>query len=237
RVGFAPRRAAQQQGELTVGDGLLGEVIVDDQGVLAGIAEELAHGDAGVGGDELERRRLGSGGGDDDGVIHGAVLFQLGNNLGDRGALLADGDVDADHVPALLVDDGVDGDGGLAGLTVADDQLALTAPDRNHGVDRLEAGLHRLMHRLTLDDAGGLHFDLAEGGGGDGAQAVDRLADRVDHAADQGLAHRDLDDLAGQLDRVAFLDLGELAENCRTDVVFLEVEDHAGDAARELQEL
>src|SRR5207302_10534061 len=40
----------------------------------------------------------------------------------------ADGDVNADHVLALLVDDGVDRDRGLAGLAVADDQLALPLP-------------------------------------------------------------------------------------------------------------
>ena len=69
------------------------------------------------------------------------------------GGLLTDGDVNADQVFALLVDDGVDCDGGLAGLTVANDQFALTAADRHHRVDRLEAGLHRLRHRLTCDHA------------------------------------------------------------------------------------
>ena len=34
-------------------------------------------------------------------------------------------------------------DRGLAGLAVADDQLALAAADRDHRVDGLEAGLHR----------------------------------------------------------------------------------------------
>src|SRR3546814_3363334 len=52
-----------------------------------------------------------------------------------------------------LVDDRVDGDGGLAGLPVADDQLALAAADGGHGVDGLDAGLQRLVHRLALDDA------------------------------------------------------------------------------------
>ena len=33
--------------------------------------------------------------------------------------------------------------GGLAGLAVADDQLALAATNRDQRVDRLEAGLHR----------------------------------------------------------------------------------------------
>ena len=41
-------------------------------------------------------------------------------------------------------------DGGLAGLPVADDQLALAAADGGHGVDGLDAGLHRLLDRLAL---------------------------------------------------------------------------------------
>merc|ERR1719183_1141073 len=44
----------------------------------------------------------------------------------------------------LLVDDGVDGDGGLACLTVTNDQLALPAADGDEGVDGLEAGEHGL---------------------------------------------------------------------------------------------
>src|ERR1043165_3279514 len=49
--------------------------------------------------------------------------------------------LDADDPGALLVDDGVDRDRRLAGLAVADDQLALAAADGDHGVDGLEAGL------------------------------------------------------------------------------------------------
>ena len=41
----------------------------------------------------------------------------------DRGRALADGDIDADHVGALLVDDRVDRDRRLAGRAVADDEL------------------------------------------------------------------------------------------------------------------
>src|SRR3712207_8746902 len=55
----------------------------------------------------------------------------------------------------LVVDDRVDRDRRLARLAVADDQLALAAADRDHRVDGLQAGLHRLDHRLALDDARG----------------------------------------------------------------------------------
>ena len=84
---------------------------------------------------------------DDDGVLHGAVLLEHGHDLGHGRELLADGHVDADQALALLVDDRVDGEGGLAGLAVADDQLALAAADRDQGVDGLDAGLDRRVDR------------------------------------------------------------------------------------------
>ena len=165
-------------------------------------------------------------------------MFRQGlDHLRDRGAFLADGDVDADDVLALLVDDGVDGNGGLAGLAVADDELALSAADRDHGVNGLDAGLERLAHRLALHDARCDDLDLAEFLGGDGALAVDGLADAVHHAAHDGVAHGHFGDPLGPLDDVAFADLGVVAHEHRAHVLFFEVERHAHDAARELQEL
>ena len=166
-IGLAARRAAQQQRHLAVGDGLLGQIVIDDHGVHAVVAEILAHGAAGEGRQELHRRGVGGGGGDDDRVFQRAVLLEHLHELGDGGALLADGDIDAVELLALvralvdrlLVQDRVERDGGLAGLAVADDQLALAAADRDQRVDRLEAGRHRLVHRLARDDAGRLDVD------------------------------------------------------------------------------
>ncbi len=155
-VGLAARRAAQQQRHLAVGLGLLGEVVVHDECVLAVLHPVLAHGAAGIGSEVLERRRIGRRSDDDDGVLHGALLGERRDGLGDGGGLLADGDVDALHAQATLVEDRVDGDGGLAGLAVADDQLTLATTDRDQRVDRLDAGLHRLVHRLAAHDAGRL---------------------------------------------------------------------------------
>ena len=67
---------------------------------------------------------------------------------------------------ALLVDDRVERHGGLAGLAVADNQLALAAANRDQRVNRLQAGLHRHRHRLARDDAGGHTLDRAGLGGG-----------------------------------------------------------------------
>src|SRR5690606_42078040 len=62
-------------------------------------------------------------------VLHGAGGLEPLHHGGDRGLLLAHGDVHADDAGAALIDDRVDGDGGLAGAAVADDQLALAAPE------------------------------------------------------------------------------------------------------------
>ena len=234
-VGLAAGGAAEEEGHLAVGDGLLGEVVVEDDGVLAVVAEELAHGGPGVGGEELEGGGVGGRGGDDDAVAHGPLLVELSDELGDGGALLADTDVDAGEGLGLglLVDDGVDGDGGLACLTVTNDQLALSAADGDEGVDGLEAGEHGLRDGLAGDDAGGLDLGTAALAVVEGGSAVDGLADAVDDAAEELLADGDVDDGPGPLDSVSLQDVAIVSEDDDADVVLLEVEGHAAEAAGE----
>merc|ERR1712079_532795 len=125
--------APQQQGHLSVGHGLLGQVVEDDDGVHAVVSEVLSHGHARVGGQVLQGSGVRGSGGHNDGVLHGISIGQSLDNLGHGRSLLADGNVDAEQlllgvssiVESLLVDDGVNGDGGFAGLPVANDQLTL----------------------------------------------------------------------------------------------------------------
>src|SRR5207247_9038421 len=101
------------------------------------------------------------------------------------------GDVEAGHGPAALVDEAGERDGGPAGLPIADDELALAAADGNHRVDRLDAGLERLFHRLADDDTGGLQLDAAGGGRLDGPLAVDGLGAGAHNGPEEWLARRD----------------------------------------------
>src|SRR5690606_38524233 len=127
----------------------------------------------------------GGGRGDDDRVLHRVVLFELAHDGCDRALLLADRDIDTFDAAVLLIDDRVDRERGLAGLTVADDQLALTAADRHHRVDRLVAGLHRLTDRLAVHDARRDALDRRVVRGVDRTLAIDRVAERIDDAAEQ----------------------------------------------------
>ena len=61
-----------------------------------------------------------------------------------------------------------------------------------------------------------------------------RIAQRVDHAAEHGIAHGHREQPAGAADLVAFVDREEIAENDHADGVFFEVERQAVDAAGEL---
>ena len=113
------------------------------------VTEELAHGAARIGSQVLKGGSIRSSGRDNNAVLHGIGISKALDDLGNGGSLLANGDVDAEEllllvtgiIETLLVDDGVDGDGGLASLTITDDQLTLATTDRHERVDGLDAGL------------------------------------------------------------------------------------------------
>ena len=114
RERLAARRAAQQQRQLPVRVGVLRQVVVDDERVLALVEEVLAHRAAGERRHPLDRRGLVRGRGDDRRVRHRAGFLQPLVHLRDGRGLLADRDVDALHVLVVLVEDRVDADRRLA---------------------------------------------------------------------------------------------------------------------------
>ncbi len=120
---------------------------------------------------------------------------------------------------------------------IADDQLALPAADRDHGVDRLDSCLQWLTNRLAVDNAGSNAFDLVAKFGDDRALPVERHSQRIDHAADQRLSHWRGHDRAGALDRIALFNEGVFAKQNRAHLVFFQVEGDAEDVVRELQHL
>ena len=154
-VGLPSGGPLQQQTQRPVGHGVLGEIIIDDQNVPALPHEVLAQCRSGIGGNVLQGRRRAGGRVHHDGIIHSALVLQILYQLGDGAGFLPDGNIDAHHALPLLVQNGVQSDGGLAGLPVADDQLPLSPSDGEHGIDGEQARLHRSVYRLAVNDAGG----------------------------------------------------------------------------------
>lgn len=155
----------------------------------------------GEGSQVLERSGLGGSSGNNDGVLHGIILLKSLDKLGNSRSLLTDGDVDAVQllglvvgvVPPLLVENGIQGDSGLSGLTITNNQLTLATADGNHSIDGLETGLDGLVDRLTGQNAGSLELSTALLLAVDGALAVDRVTEGIDDTTKHLGADRDID--------------------------------------------
>ncbi len=77
RICFTSRRTLEQQRKGTVSDRVLGEIIVDDEDILALIGEILAHRAAGIRRDVLQRGKLRSRCGNDNRIGHCLRLCEL----------------------------------------------------------------------------------------------------------------------------------------------------------------
>ena len=110
---------------------MFGEVVIDNEDILALVHEMFRNGYTGVWCKVLHRRPFGSTGMYDDGVIHSASSSQPFVYTDDVGVLLPDGNINTNDILPLLVQNGINSDGGLACTAVADDQLTLSAADQD----------------------------------------------------------------------------------------------------------
>ena len=191
----------EEKGHLTIGNGLLGQIVEDDDGVLAVVTEPLTHGGTGERSNVLKWSGLGSGGGNNDGVLHGVVLLKGLDELSNSGTLLSDSDVHTvkllglvvSVVPTLLVKHGIEGNSGLSGLTITNDQLTLTTSDRNHGVDGLKTGLDWLVDGVTWENAWGLKLGTTLLLGVDWPLSIDWVSESIDDTAEKLWSDWDID--------------------------------------------
>ena len=135
-----------------------------------------------------------------------------------------------------MIDDGINRDGRLTGLTVTDDQLTLAPSDGYHGVDGLDAGLQRGIHALTGDHAACHALDLTIFGRLDGSLAVNGLAQGVHDTPHHGVAYGNLHHASGGLHNIALAKILRAAKEHDADIVLLQVEHHAIYAAGELKQ-
>jgi hypothetical protein len=149
----------------------------------------------------LQRCRLGGGSSYNNTILHSIILLEGLDELSDGRTLLTNGDVDTVQllalvgrfVPTLLVEDGVEGNSGLTGLTVTNDQLTLTTANGHHGVDTLQTSLDGLVDGTTGKDTRSLELGTALGGSVDGALAINGVAESIDDTAEKLRADGDID--------------------------------------------
>jgi hypothetical protein len=83
RISLTSWRTSKKQGHLTVSDGLLGEIVVNNETVHTVVTEVFTNSAAGVGSQELERCGIGGGGGNDDSVFKCITLAEESDDVGD----------------------------------------------------------------------------------------------------------------------------------------------------------
>ena len=156
--------------------------------------------------------------------------------MGNGGSLLANTDVDTHEsildALGLLVNDGIDGDSGLAGLTITDDQLTLSTSNRDEGIHGLEASGHGLMYRFTGNDTGGLHLGTRATSGVDGTLAIDGLAKTIDHTTKELRANGHIHNRSSTLHGIPLKNGSVITEDHNTDVGVLQVQGHSTKASR-----
>jgi len=244
-VGLSSWWSSEEEGHLSVGNSLLGQIVVHNKSVSSVISEPLAHGATRVWSEVLKWGSISGGSHNNDAVLQAIGLLQNVDQLGDGGLLLADGDVDAVEllglitlvVESLLVQDGVKSDGGFTGLSITDDQLSLASADWYKGVNSLETRLHWLVDGLSGNDTWGFDVDSSSLFGVDWAFAVDGVSEWIDNSSEELWADWDVDDSTSSSYDVTLLDLSIVTEDDNTDVVWLQVQSHTLDTAVKLNHL
>ena len=227
RVGLAARRAAQQQRDRPVGLGLLGQVVEDDQHVLARVHPVLADRRPGVGGDVLVACRVG--GGTATMVVYSIApaLLQRLPHLGGGGALLADrrrrcsltwraGSPDSQLAFWLMIVSMA-----MAVLPVCRSPMIsspLAAADRGHRVDRLDARSAAAGSPLAAAPPRACSSSARSTVSSISPLPSSGTPSGSDHPAEEAVADRDRQHLAGPAHLLAFLDLAEVAEDDHADL-------------------
>ena len=219
RVGFPTRRLLHQQSQLAVGGGVFAQVVDHHQGMLPTVAEIFGHREAGKGREPLQARCGGAGRDDEDRAL-GCPQSPHRIDHSRRGLrLLPHRDVHADQFAVALGQQCIQRHRGFAGAAVTDDEFALSAAQREQCINGQRAGVHGLAHEGPFDDVGRRAFSGQMVFGLNGRALVQRAAQRVNHAAEQAWADRNLHHAAAARDALAGAHAVGLVEQHTGDVV------------------
>src|SRR3989344_2497554 len=227
RISLPARWTPQDERDLPISHRVFGKIIVDDKHILALIHKILAHRTSGIRRDKRQRRRVRCPGYHYRRIFHRPRFAQFGHNARHLGFFLPGGYIDTDDILALLVDDGIDSDSCFSRLAIADDEFALSAADRDEGIDGLDAGLYRLIDRLAGNDAPGDFLYRVKCRCVDFSLAIDRHTERRKDAADDILSDWHGKDFPRAFDDHPFADIIRFSHKHHAHFPLFEILCHA----------
>ena len=232
--------SSQKKRHLSVGDGLLGKIVIDNQSVLSVVSEVFSNGASRVWGHVLKWGGLGGSGSNNNGVLEGIVSLEDSDDVGDSGSLLSNSNInaikssewiDGEIVEGLLlVDDGVNSDGSLSSLSVTNDKLSLSSSNWDQGIDGLNSSLHRLVDGLSWDNTWGLKFNSLSLISSNWTFSVNWVSKGIDDSSEHTFSDSNIDDGSSSLDNISLLDSSIVTKDDNTNVVSLKIKGHTLDS-------
>src|SRR5699024_5676016 len=143
---------------------------------------------------------------------------------------LTNGNVNTNHILILLVEDGIYSNGRLSCLPVTDNQLTLTAADRNECIDRLDSGLQRLINRFTVHNTWCWGFNRPCFRCFNRPLSIYWLTEWIDNTSQEFLTDGDFHNSSRTAYFIAFFNISKRTEDNNTDVGLFKVLRHSHNA-------
>ena len=140
---------------------MFGQIIVYDQHIFSLIHKMLCHCCSCIRRNILKRRTVTCCGRYHDRIIQCIIVLQCIYDFCNSRSLLSNRHINTDQIFSLLIQDCIQGNGCLSCLTISDDQLSLSASDREHRINRKDSCLHRHTDRFSVNDSRRLLLDRA----------------------------------------------------------------------------
>ena len=205
---FTSWRTAEQQGHSTISNSMFRQIVIYTKYIFALIHKVFCHCYTSIRSQILQRSRISSSSCNDDSIIHSPMLFQSTNNTCYVGSLLSDSYINADNTEAFLVNNSINSNSSFACATVTDNKFALTTSDRDESIDTFDTSLQRSINRFTIRNTMSRRFNRAFFCISYLALAIDRSTNSTDNTTQQSFAYRNIHDIAGTANQIAFFNEG-----------------------------
>lgn len=134
----------------------------------------------------------------------------------------------------LLIEDSVDGDSSLSGLSISNDEFSLSSSDGHQTVDGLQSSLHGFVDGLSGDNARGLNFNSISILTLDGSSTIDGVSEGVEYTSQHFFSDGNVHNSSSSSYYITFLNFSIVSEDDDTDIVGFQVEGHTSDTRGEL---